>query len=86
MPGIPQQCSRTLKQPSGHRKGWHWVIKCIPEAIPQLPFPADLLRDPDASGMSNPLSGMNPSVDPDSRAIRTASAELEQRIRPQTKV
>lgn len=57
-----------------------------PEAVPQLPFPADLLRDPDASGMSDPLSGMNPSVNPDGCAIWTSSAELGKRIRPQTKV
>lgn len=39
------------------------------DAILQLPVPADLIRDPDAGGVGDPLSGMDPSVNPDGLAI-----------------
>lgn len=40
------------------------------------PFHADLLGRPDASGMRDPLPGVDSSVDPDGPALRTSSAKL----------
>lgn len=45
-------------------------------AFPWPQGPADLPGSPDASGMSDPLPGVNPSVDPDGWTIRASSAEL----------
>ena len=37
---------------------------------------ADLLGNPDAGGMGDPLPGMDSRINPDGRAPRTSSAEL----------
>lgn len=53
---------------------------------PWLQVHADLIGSPDASGVGDPLPGMNSSVNPDGWVPRTSSAELRKRIRPQTQV
>lgn len=58
---------------------WAEVVETAKKKQQIETVPAHLLSNPGATGLRDPFSGMDPSVDPDGRTVASTGAELRQR-------